>query len=105
MNFDDAPPSDEPRTADHYQHPDCVEVVYAVAEGRVLTLREYDSPEAFERAVADARYLGIHEGVEALPGPEAFADEGNGRDHEDEEGATDDRTDEVDSHDENDDPA
>ncbi|MFC7157895.1 hypothetical protein ACFQPA_21405 [Halomarina halobia] len=68
-------PPEDPRRADHYRHPDCVEIVYLVEDGHVLTLREYDSVEAFERTVADARYLGLHEGVEALPDPATFADE------------------------------
>ncbi|MFC6838517.1 hypothetical protein [Halomarina ordinaria] len=72
----ESPEGEEPRTADHYRHPDgTTEVVYAVEEGRILVVREYESVEAFERAVADARYLGLHEGVEALPDVSEFEDD------------------------------
>lgn len=54
--------------AAHYRHDDgTTEVVYVVEDGTVLTVREYPEVEAFERAVADARYLGEHEGVADLP--------------------------------------
>jgi hypothetical protein len=66
----------DPRKADHYRHWDgSEEIVFAVEEGRVLTIREYESVEDFERTVEDAEYVGTHEGVADLPGAEAFADE------------------------------
>lgn len=56
--------------ADEYRHPDgTTEVVYAVDDGAVLTIRAYESVEGFERAVADAEYLGEHPGVADLPDP------------------------------------
>ena len=62
---------DEPYEADHYRHVDGTdEVVFAVEDGRVLAIREYASVEDFERAVADAEYVGTHEGVANLPGVE-----------------------------------
>jgi hypothetical protein len=65
--------SDKPRKADHYRHDDGTdEIVFAVEEGRVLAVREYRSVEAFEAAVADAEYVGSHDGIADLPGVEAF---------------------------------
>ncbi|WP_135807048.1 hypothetical protein [Halorussus marinus] len=64
---------DDPQQADHYQHGDGTdEIVFAVEEGRVLAVREYPSVEAFAAAVADADYLGTHDGIADLPGVEAF---------------------------------
>lgn len=73
MSPDDA--DDGPRRADSYEHPDGTrEVVFHVADGRVLTVREYPDREAFAAGVADATYAGRHEGVADLPGVEAFQD-------------------------------
>lgn len=67
--------TDDHRKADHYRHPDGTdEIVFAADEGHVLTVREYRRVEDFERAVADAEYVGTHEGVAELPGVEAFED-------------------------------
>jgi hypothetical protein len=64
-----------PSKADEYHHPDgTTEVVVAVEDGSVLTVTEYPSPPSFERAVADATYVGIHDGVAEMPGVEAFRD-------------------------------
>jgi hypothetical protein len=66
----------EPRKADHYRHRDGTdEIVFAVEGGHVLSVREYGSVDDFERAVADAKYVGSHEGVADLPGVEAFEGE------------------------------
>ncbi|MFC4552632.1 MULTISPECIES: hypothetical protein [Halorussus] len=63
----------EPTKADHYRHDDGTdEIVFAVEDGRVLTTREYSSVEDFRRAVADAEFVGEHEGVADLPGVEAY---------------------------------
>ncbi|WP_276301776.1 hypothetical protein [Halorussus lipolyticus] len=64
-----------PSKADHYRHWDgSDEIVFAVEEDRVLTIKEYESVEDFERTVEDSEYVGTHEGVADLPGVEAFAD-------------------------------
>lgn len=74
MSPDDA--DDGPRRADSYEHPDGTrEVVFHVADDRVLTVREYPDREAFAAGVADAAYAGQHEGVADLPGVEGFQDE------------------------------
>ncbi|WP_137285229.1 hypothetical protein [Halorussus salinisoli] len=66
----------DPEKADHYRHGDGTdEIVFAVEEGHVLAIREYRSVEDFERAVGDAEFVGVHEGVEDMPGVEAFGDE------------------------------
>jgi hypothetical protein len=73
----------EPQKADHYRHRDGTdEIVFAVEEGHVLSVREYGSVDDFERAVADAEHVGTHEGVADLPGVEAFEDEGGDGTHE-----------------------
>jgi hypothetical protein len=73
----------EPQKADHYRHRDGTdEIVFAVEEGHVLSVREYGSVDDFERAVADAKRVGTHEGVADLPGVEAFEDEGSDGTHE-----------------------
>ena len=65
----------DPQKADHYRHRDGTdEIVFAVEEGNVLSVREYGSVDDFERAVADAKRVGTHEGVADLPGVEAFED-------------------------------
>ena len=71
--------TDGHRKADHYRHDDGTdEIVFASAEGHVLTVREYRSVEDFERAVEDAEYVGAHEGVADLPGVEAFEEDDHG---------------------------
>lgn len=73
---DDSRDATDHRRADHYRHDDGTdEIIFAVEEGHVLTVREYRDVEDFERAVADAEYVGAHEGVLDLPGVEAFEDE------------------------------
>ena len=72
------PPNDstDPSKADQYEHLDGVtEVVVAVEDGRVLTVKEYPTVEKFETAVGPATYAGRHEGVAALPGVEAFRED------------------------------
>jgi hypothetical protein len=66
---------DLPTKGDQFRHPDgTVEVVFATAEGRLLTVKEYADEDAFRRGVADAEAAGRHEGVQSLPDPEAFED-------------------------------
>lgn len=53
---------------DHYRHEAGTnEVVYAVEGDVVLTIREYRHHRDFEQAVAEAEYVGVHEGVASLP--------------------------------------
>lgn len=59
-----------------YRHDDGrAEIVFEVAEGRVLTVTEYPSEAAARDALADAEYEGEHEGVRDLPPVEAFDSE------------------------------
>ncbi|WP_158056242.1 hypothetical protein [Halorussus halophilus] len=72
----DSRESESPQKADHYRHDDGTdEIVFAVEEGRVLTIREYPDTDAFERAISDAEHVGTHDGVAGLPGADAFADD------------------------------
>lgn len=62
-----------PAKGDEYEHPDgTVEIVFTVADGRVLTIREYADVDSFVDQVDDAAYGGTHDGVADLPGPEYF---------------------------------
>lgn len=64
-----------PAKGDQFRFPDGThEVVFHVAEGRVLTVREYPTVDSYLTAVADGEYRGTHEGVTNLPDPSAFAD-------------------------------
>ncbi|GAA0534797.1 hypothetical protein ABNG02_08565 [Halorubrum ejinorense] len=66
-------PADSARKAAEYRHDDgSVEIVFAVDDGRVLTVREYPDEETFETVTESAAYVGQHEGVSDLPGVEAF---------------------------------
>jgi hypothetical protein len=66
----------DPQKADQYRHRDGTdEIVFAVEDGHVLVIREYQSVEEFQNAVVDAEYVGTHDGVADLPGVEAFAEE------------------------------
>lgn len=66
-------PADAVTKAAEYRHDDgSVEIVVAVEEGRVLTVREYPDEATFTDATESAAYVGQHEGVEDLPGVEAF---------------------------------
>lgn len=61
--------------AAEYRHDDGpTEIVFAVDDGRVLTVREYPDESTFEDAIAAATYVGQHEGVAELPDVEAFQD-------------------------------
>jgi hypothetical protein len=67
---------ENPEQGDHYRHRDGTdEIVFAVENGRVLTVREYRRVEDFAGAVSDAEYAGSHEGVADLPGVETFGGE------------------------------
>jgi len=70
-------PADSARKAAEYRHDDgSVEIVFAVEDGRVLTVREYPDEAVFADATAAAEYVGQHEGVSDLPGVEAFREDG-----------------------------
>jgi hypothetical protein len=74
MAEDSSPPDVE--KADQYRHDDgSVEIVFAVEEGRVLSVREYPSEQRFADAVSDAEYAGTHEEMLQLPPVEAFQDD------------------------------
>ena len=67
--------SNPPEKGDQFRHPDgTAEVVFATAEGRLLTVKEYADDAAFRRGIADAEAAGRHEGVRSLPDAEAFDD-------------------------------
>jgi hypothetical protein len=66
-------PPAEIRKADQFEYEDgTVEIVFAVEEGKVLTVREYPDEDTFSRETGGAMYRGAHPGVEELPGLEAF---------------------------------
>lgn len=65
MGSDESPSGIE--KGDHYQHADgTTELVYAVEDGTVLTVREYPDADNFKRAVGQADYVGVHFGVASL---------------------------------------
>lgn len=69
-------PADPASEAAEYEYDDgTVEIVFAVGEGRVLTVREYPDEATFERTIGPAAYRGEHPGVADLPGVEAFEDD------------------------------
>lgn len=70
----DANPDEPFRGATYVFDDDTIEIVYERADGHILTLREYPSEHAFERAVEDAEFTGTHDGVAALPDAEEFRD-------------------------------
>jgi hypothetical protein len=56
-----------------YRHDDGrVEIVFEAAAGRVLTVTEYPSRDAFRAAVAGTEDAGDHQGVADLPPAESF---------------------------------
>ncbi|MFC6823439.1 hypothetical protein [Halopelagius fulvigenes] len=61
---------------DEYRHTDGTrEVVFALADGRILTVKEYPNGEAFDDGVADATYVGVEDDVADLPDASSFADD------------------------------
>lgn len=60
---------------DEYRHTDgSREIVFETAEGRVLSVREYPSVDAFRSAVDEAEYVGVDPNVAELPDVEEFED-------------------------------
>lgn len=73
MGSEQPPAGVEP--GDQYRHDDgTTEVVYAIEDGTVLTLREYPEVGGFRRAVDQATYLGVQLDVASLPPPTAGDD-------------------------------
>jgi len=73
MSSDEGP--EEPFRGARFEFDDgTTEVVFELADGDVLTVREYQTRTAFERAVADAEFDGAHDGVAALPDVDTFRD-------------------------------
>lgn len=73
MSRDSDPES--PAKGDEYALPDGpTEIVFLIEDGHVLTVREYESVDAFEETVSRGRYLGTREDVLSLPDAEEFAD-------------------------------
>ncbi|RDI69724.1 hypothetical protein [Halopelagius longus] len=62
---------------DEYRHPDGTrEVVFALADGRVLTVKEYPDDESFDDGVADATYVGVEDDIADLPDASSFEVDG-----------------------------
>ncbi|RAW45624.1 hypothetical protein DQW50_07675 [Halorubrum sp. 48-1-W] len=71
--MDREPSREDPAKGDEYVLPDgSTEIVFLVEGGRVLTVSEYESIDAFEEAVSTGRYVGTREEVATMPGVEAF---------------------------------
>ncbi|MFC5279524.1 hypothetical protein ACFPM1_12265 [Halorubrum rubrum] len=69
------PSREDPVKGDEYVLPDgSTEIVFLVEDGRVLTVSEYESVDAFEESVSTGRYAGSREEVATMPDVEAFAD-------------------------------
>ena len=72
----DRPMPNDIQRADAYDHPDDVyEVVFAIEDGRVLTVREYPTRETFAHAVTEAAYRGTDRDIANLPEVSAFESE------------------------------
>jgi hypothetical protein len=67
--------SETPAKGDEYALPNgSTEIVFHVEGGHVLTVREYESVDAFEESVSRGRYLGTREDVLSIPDADEFAD-------------------------------
>lgn len=74
--------SSDPMRGAEYYHPDGTrEVVFLVAEGRVLSVREYGSVSAFHDHVDSAAYRGVNQEVADLPDVEFFEAQDGNEDH------------------------
>ncbi|WP_435361973.1 hypothetical protein [Haloarchaeobius sp. DFWS5] len=63
----------EPTKGDEYTHDDGTrEIVFLVEDGRVLSVREYDSVSLFNDTIDDATYRGINHDVASLPEVDLF---------------------------------
>jgi hypothetical protein len=64
-----------PADGECYRHTDgTLEVVFAVVDDQVLTVREYADVNHFEAGVSEATHTGVHSGVESLSVPAEFED-------------------------------
>ncbi|MGM0717384.1 MAG: hypothetical protein ACQET5_09445 [Halobacteriota archaeon] len=71
----DHPESESPAKGDEYALPNgSTEIVFHVEDGHVLTVREYESLDAFEESISQGRYMGTREDVLSIPDAEEFAD-------------------------------
>ncbi len=71
--------SDYPEIGEQCSYPDgTIEIVFAVEDGAILTVREYPERELFDAAVVDARQEGINEAVANLPSVDAFTQDDDG---------------------------
>jgi hypothetical protein len=69
------PESEAPAKGDEYALPNgSTEIVFHVEDGHVLTVREYESVDAFEASVSQGRYMGTREEVLSIPDPDEFAE-------------------------------
>lgn len=76
-NTDNTDDETGPTEGRQYRHRDgTMEVVFALEDGRVLTVKEYPTYDRFEQAVNAAADAGINDHVANLPDVEAFADDG-----------------------------
>lgn len=72
---DEEDPLDTPSRGDEFRRPDgTIEIVYETAGGRVLTLREYPTVDAFREAARDAEYRGENAGVRDLSDVDSFSE-------------------------------
>jgi hypothetical protein len=61
-----------PSKSDWYRHDAVDEIVFAVDEGHVLTVREYPSFERFRDEIREATYIGTHADVDDIPDVNEF---------------------------------
>jgi hypothetical protein len=71
-----------PSESDWYRHDDVDEIVFAVDDGHILTVREYPSFERFRDEVRQATYVGTHADVDNIPDVDEFkSDSGSQSEH------------------------
>lgn len=71
----DDPDSRSPEKGDEYALPDgSTEIVFLVEDGHVLTVREYESIDAFREVASRGRYVEMREDIRSLPDVEEFSD-------------------------------
>lgn len=75
--MDELPGGRDPRTGDCFRHPTgATEAVYAVVDGRILTIREYPDAHTFARHNGEAHYEGVDQRLADAPDPLTVAREG-----------------------------
>lgn len=66
----------QPVKGDEYRYPDgTIEVVFAVEDGSVLTVKNYRDIESFRTRTTDATYVGTNQEVENIPDIDEFRTE------------------------------